>query len=130
MKKLLLAITLATTLAACEKDCSQGYTGSNCQEEWSTAYARSWIGTVNCGNGSAAAVGLIEAETPTRIRIDGQIYAELTAPDHFDIPTQSYMLNSTTYTVQGSGSLSNGQLSMVHTTVNNGQSVYCVFNMN
>ena len=130
MKKLLLAITLATTLAACQKECDHGFTGDDCSTEWSAAFDRSWIGTIDCGSGNQTVIGNISAETPTRIRIDGLIYGELDSQNHFDIPTQTYVYNGTTYTVHGGGSLSNGQLSMVHTTVNNGQSVYCVFNMN
>lgn len=130
MKKILLAAIVSATFSACSTECDHGYMGDNCKETWASAYDRSWIGTIDCGNGPGQVIGNVEAETPTRIRIDGLIYGELNSQTHFDIPQQSYVYNGNTYTVSGGGSLSNGVLNMVHTTTGNGQSQYCVFQMN
>lgn len=86
MKKLISFILVAVALSSC--DCKNGYGPSNCKETWASKYAGNWSANVDCSGQVTEGQGNIVEESPTSIRIDGDIIAVLNDWDSFSIPSQ------------------------------------------
>lgn len=108
MKKLLFTFSiLAAVLTSC--DCKHGYGPNDCRETWASNYTGTWTASVNCAGQTTGGNSTITEESPTSIRIDGDIYARLDEWNRFTIPEQQFGANM----ISGSGR-------MIETTQNTG----------
>lgn len=137
MKKLLFsALVMAAAITGC--DCKHGYGPDNCKDTWASNYVGTWNANIDCGGNISTGVGSITEESATSIRIDGDIFANLTDWNKFTIPTQQVG----GATVSGQGGMNentatgnNGAVISITRSVwfeitaqQNGQSVVCYSN--
>jgi hypothetical protein len=134
MKKHLIILMAALALTACEKECSTGYEGENCQDQWSDKFSRTWAGTVSCTNPNYS--GQVQTSWQdagaTRVQIDGSYFAELETSYSLLIASQTYQVNGTEYTVSGYGTLATDGSLFVFTSTSaaGGGKQACNFQLN
>jgi len=98
MKKLIFTFSiLAAVLTSC--DCKHGYGPNDCKETWASNYTGTWSASVSCAGQTSGGNSTITEESPTSIRIDGDIYARLDEWNRFTIPEQQFGSNM----ISGSG---------------------------
>jgi hypothetical protein len=144
---LAMALFGALTLQSCKKDpckkvtcqnggtcqdgncrCSLPWEGSKCEVDARDKFVGSWRGTSQCRGGDGPGLevfSITKSSTRASRIIIGQIYGELTSSSTFDIPTQTFDLDGTPATINGSGTLNGNQLTLSYVFSIEGFSTTC-----